>query len=63
MSYDLIELTLSRLGGQLPERLSPRLEPHQTYGRSDQSRSGILRQSADKSRSANTTAAQSAPGK
>jgi hypothetical protein len=61
MSYDLIELTLSRLGGQLPERLSPRLEPHQTYG--DKSRSRILRQSADKSRSANTTAAQSAPGK
>jgi hypothetical protein len=63
MSYDLIELTLSRLGGQLPERLSPRLESHQAYGRSDKSRSGILRQSADKSRSASTTAAQSAPGK
>jgi hypothetical protein len=62
MSYDLIELTLSRLGGQLPERLSPRLESHQACGRSDKSRR-ILRQSADKSRSASTTAAQSAPGK
>jgi len=49
MSYDLIELTLSRLGAQLPERLSSCLEPHQTYGRSGKSRSGILRQSADKS--------------
>jgi hypothetical protein len=35
MSYDLIELTLSRLGEQLPERLSPCLESHQTDRRSD----------------------------
>ena len=63
MSYDLIELTFIRLGDQLPERLSPWLESHQTYGRSGKSRSGILRQSADKSRSASATAAQSAPGK
>jgi glycerol uptake facilitator-like aquaporin len=32
MSYDLIELTLSRLGEQLPERLSPCVESHQTSG-------------------------------
>ena len=30
MSYDIIELTLTRLGEQLPERLSPCLESHQT---------------------------------
>jgi hypothetical protein len=34
MSYDLIELTLNRLGEQLPERLSPCLESHQTDRRS-----------------------------
>jgi len=34
MSYDLIELTLSRLGDRLPERLSPCLESHQTDSRS-----------------------------
>ena len=35
MSYDLIELTLIRLGEQLPERLSPCLESHQTDRRSE----------------------------
>lgn len=39
MSYDLIELTLLRLGEQLPERLSPCLESHQTDRRSDKIRS------------------------
>jgi hypothetical protein len=34
MSYDLIELTLSRLGDRLPKRLSPCLESHQTDSRS-----------------------------
>jgi hypothetical protein len=34
MSYELIELTLSRLGEQLPERLSPCLESHKTDRRS-----------------------------
>jgi hypothetical protein len=43
MSYDLIELTLNRLGEQLPERLSPCLESHQTDRRSDKIRSGISR--------------------
>jgi hypothetical protein len=43
MSYDLIELTLSRLGEQLPERLSPCLESHQTDRRSDKIRGGISR--------------------
>jgi len=61
MSYDLIELTLSRLGEQLPERLSPCLESHQTDRRSDEIRSGISRQSANTSRDASATVAQSAP--
>ena len=47
MSYDLIELTLSRLGEQSPQRLSPCVESHQTHGRSDKSRSGISRQSEE----------------
>jgi hypothetical protein len=63
MSYDLIELTLSRLGEQLPERLSPCLESHQTDRPADKIRSGISRQSANTSRDASTTAAQSAPWK
>jgi hypothetical protein len=50
MSYDLIELTLNRLGEQLPERLSPCLESHQTDRRSDKIRSRISRQSANTSR-------------
>ena len=58
MSYDIIELTLTRLGEQLPERLSPCLESHQTDRRSDKIRSGISRQS-----DACTTAPQSAPWK
>jgi len=49
MSYDIIELTLTRLGEQLPERLSPCLESHQTDRRSDKIRSGISRQSVDTS--------------
>jgi hypothetical protein len=47
MSYDLIELTLSRLGEQLPERLSPCVESHQTSGHSDKIRSGIYRESEE----------------
>jgi hypothetical protein len=47
MSYDLIELTLCRLGEQLPERLSPCVESHQTSGRSDKIRTGISRQSEE----------------
>ena len=50
MSYDVIELTLSRLGEQLPERLSPRLESHQTDRRSDKNRRRISRQSVNTSR-------------
>ena len=49
MSYDLIELTLSRLGEQLPERLSTCLESHQTDRRSDKIRSEIYRQSVNTS--------------
>jgi len=47
MSYDLIELTLSRLGDQSPQRSSPCVESHQTHGSSDKSRSGISRQSEE----------------
>jgi hypothetical protein len=61
MSYDLIELTLTRLGEQLPERLSPCLESHQTDRRSDKIRSGISRQSVNTSGDACTTAPHSAP--
>src|SRR4029078_1718381 len=63
MSYDIIELTITRLGEQLPERLSPCLESHQTDRRSDKIRSGISRQSVNTSGDACTTAPQSAARK